>query len=84
MLTLARVAVFKNTSLLYFECTAVRPCGMPVLEIMSAHCGHRMLSQHQCPSFMRKLKIKQRLSNSPTERMSPQPICGDSVVCLPI
>lgn len=52
---------FKCMSLLYFGFMAAKTCERSMLHIRYAQYGHKMLTQHQCPSFMRKLGIRQRV-----------------------
>lgn len=55
---------FKHMSLLYFGFMTAKTCEKSVLPIGYAQYAHKMLTQHQCPSFMRELGIRQRVDEN--------------------
>lgn len=52
---------FKRMSLVYFGFMTAKTCEKSVLHVTHAQYAHKMLTQHQCPLFMRKLGIRQRV-----------------------
>lgn len=73
---------FKRMSLLYFGFMTAKTCEKSVLHITYAHMHIRCSLNISAHRSWESWELGRGLSDSQIELMSPQPICGDSVINL--